>query len=138
MLAQDRYGNPALTTTMDTRALIDILKKNATEHTEAFKKAELAYKRAFSRAAEALHNASTLYLTDARKTAPSLKEICSLRAPVSHAQEYADMIQQLEMASSLQITLTQEMFRQYVLDRWEWKAEFQQTVASYGIEAGAS
>jgi hypothetical protein len=55
----------------------------------------------------------------------------NLPCPHNHVEDYDQVISMLEMSVDEIIEVTAEVFACYVLDRWEWKMEFEATRTMY-------
>jgi hypothetical protein len=58
-----------------------------------------------------------------------------LDAPKEHVDDYETVIGMLEMSVADEITITERQFRQFVLDKWDWKADFVGTMSKYTSNA---
>jgi hypothetical protein len=56
-------------------------------------------------------------------------DILGVRSPESHETDYAVAIRMLEMASTEAVSLTESDFARYVLDRWDWRGQFDDYLA---------
>lgn len=54
--------------------------------------------------------------------------------PVSHLEEYDDVIGLLEMGSDDEVTLTSKDYRKYVRDEWPWTDGFKKTRVFYAAK----
>jgi hypothetical protein len=54
-----------------------------------------------------------------------------LAKPVNVLQEYDDAIEMFEMDTRDEITLTEEEFKQFIKDRWVWKANWSHSNSKY-------
>ena len=45
-----------------------------------------------------------------------------LSHPVSNLEDYDEVIAMLEMTTDKEVELTSDQFRQYVMDKWHWRA----------------
>lgn len=61
----------------------------------------------------------------------SLISFTELKVPVSHAKDYEQVITMLEMSVDDKITLESDEFACFVMDDWDWKAEFKQVTNLY-------
>ena len=61
----------------------------------------------------------------------NLLQFAELRPPVSHAKDYEQIIQMLQMSTDETITLESDEFACYVMDDWEWKQDFLNVTSQY-------
>lgn len=54
--------------------------------------------------------------------------------PVSYAEEYEEVIEMLTMAKDDPILISKEEFNRYVLDKWNWKHQFDLVKTTYGMK----
>lgn len=116
--------------------LLDTLRTNREEHLAEFKQAYLDYHRDISvQAGEFKKHLDTA--ARIRNDLPALMaEIQKVRlkfaeAPVSHETEYNEAIAMLEFSVDETIKLDEVLFRQYVLNQWNWTAQFKALAGSY-------
>lgn len=57
--------------------------------------------------------------------------IASLTAPFEMVDEYDRVIAMLEMSVSETVTISEQQFSNYVLDKWQWKASFLSNSSMY-------
>lgn len=55
----------------------------------------------------------------------------NLIAPQSHEEEYTTVIEMLKMCTDETIMLDRSSFKNYVLDDWSWKTQFNNTTKMY-------
>lgn len=105
--------------------VLEKLKDNKTKHVSAFELAMNEYWKALERELEKL-------LAKARAKKGDKHEFwVRLPVPKNHEQEYDTNIQMLEFSSDVEIVLTEEEFKQFIMDEWNWKADFTATVQNY-------
>lgn len=51
--------------------------------------------------------------------------------PTSHTKDYDRVIRMMEMSTADEVTVSETQFSCYVLDEWNWKAQFALTNATY-------
>ena len=51
--------------------------------------------------------------------------------PEEHLDDYDEVIGMMEMNIDSEITLDQALFRQYVMDQWQWKQQFTMSTSAY-------
>ena len=103
--------------------LLDKLKVNREAHRDVFLKAQEGYrKKAIEELEEALVRARTDNAAQVRVFLPW---------PEDHTKDYDHIIAMVEMSIDDLFELNQNDFARYVLDDWEWKAQFTQSVMAY-------
>lgn len=109
--------------------LLAAVKESRAKHAEEVEKAEELYLRArFEETKE-----WAMLLKDG-KAPPRCSKITQ---PESHLDSYDELIAQLEWETRDEIELSARDFSRYVLDKWEWKGEFDlQLASSAGYLAG--
>jgi hypothetical protein len=55
----------------------------------------------------------------------------NLPAPQSHEGDYDTVLTMLEMTTETEIELTEHDFRRYVMDQWDWSANFLRVCSGY-------
>jgi hypothetical protein len=102
-----------ITIQVDPDRLMLALEQNRSTHAEAYEKAKLGYIKVTTKQVEE-------YLT--RLANGELLERAYLPAPPEdHTSDYDDAIEMMRWAKDDTIELTQQQFRQYVMDDWGWK-----------------
>ena len=106
--------------------VLTALKENKEKHVRAFETAMEKYWVAVRKALKEL-------CAKAEKETLSEKDILGWRLPrpKNYAPEYEVAIKMLEMASDDDVTLTEVEFRQYIMDEWEWKHQWDTVVSTY-------
>lgn len=56
-----------------------------------------------------------------------------IQSPVSHENDYNDIIEMLEMSVDDNITLDRDSFKAYIKNEWNWTRQFKVLNASYKI-----
>lgn len=103
--------------------LLDALKKNRERHVDTFEQVMEDYRlEAVRLLEEHIHRIENGAVAKVHVTLP---------APENYEQEYDNAIAMVEWEESDTITLTAYDFNRYVLDQWEWRGKFDQTVATY-------
>lgn len=103
--------------------LLGILRTNRTKHRDIFIDAQKGYKE---RVIAELEKS----LDDAR-AGKKLRTSITLVAPVNQTGDYDQAIGMLEMSVDNTVELSASEFRQYVLDKWAWDAQFKMSNATY-------
>lgn len=62
--------------------------------------------------------------------------VVHLPIPVSHVKAYDQIIAMLDMCVDEQITIRADEFACYVMDDWDWKAEFENVTKTYSSREG--
>jgi len=96
--------------------LLETLKGNQLKHESEYKAARLGYR-----------NALTLKLSVMLGDIEVGKEIdtrIDLPKPRYYGNDYTRTIRMLEMHQEDVVTLSEEQFRHYVMDDWDWRNEF--------------
>lgn len=121
------------TVTVKNTVLMDRLRDNMAEHVKQYEEACRDYK---TDALKAIDDA----VAKLRRQFEDLEdgELVSLAAvrfelpyPESHEEDYLQAIEMLNMSVEDNTTLSHEEFRNYVLDKWDWKDRFDATRMSY-------
>jgi hypothetical protein len=103
--------------------LLTALKENQTKHAAEYKEAYEGYKVAF--------------VTEAERLVVRAKEgkfdiqVIALAAPQDHSKDYNRVIRMMEMCTADEIIVSESQFSQYVLDEWNWQANFKATAMAY-------
>ena len=106
--------------------LIKKLKENREKHYENFETALVVYRK---KVIEVLDEA-----LEAARTGKEYKTYFNLVKPENMLDEYDEVIGMLEMSlgtTSSTIELTQDQYRNYVLDNWSWSKLFAVNTLSY-------
>lgn len=98
--------------------LLEILKKNRSEHRGIFIEAQKKFRQVAIKALDA-------QLKAARSGKPFvLTNLAVLEAPQDHTADYDRSIQMLEMSVDDSITVDEREFQNYVQDIWQWSREW--------------
>lgn len=109
--------------TIKKQSLLEVIRKNRSQHIEDFSSASSGYK-------DALVERLKKMLASA-KAGKMVEQSVGLIPPVSHEKEYDVVIRMLEMSTADEISITQAQFTQYVMDDWNWKQNFTTTNRLY-------
>jgi hypothetical protein len=105
--------------------LLDKLRENREGHMETFEYALQGYREmATTHLGEMLE--------DARSGKPVRRSL-EILEPVCHLGDYDRAIAMLEMTTEEQIEISARDFDRYVLDNWEWRADFDMRNSSYTV-----
>ena len=98
-------------------ALVDILKSNLVKHTKDNDEATEAYweslKKDLEKVLEKVNKGKSVCASDV-----------DWEEPLGYVEQYREAIEMLELTDQDTILLSQEQFRQYVLDKWNWSVQF--------------
>lgn len=61
-----------------------------------------------------------------------------LPKPQDHSEEYDEVIEFLKFANNATFTLTREEHRQYALDKWGWKRQWEMSNSTYMAKAASA
>lgn len=111
------------TITVSKDDLLTTLKANLEEHQNTFDRAQEQYRQ---RIIEALDRR----LQDARD-GKRISTYINLPEPVNYTEEYRTAIAMVEWAVGDTVDLTQRDFERYVLNKWEWTANFAANTTMY-------
>lgn len=109
--------------TVKKETLLAALKKNREGHRSVFLKAQDGYRRICIEHLDKM-------LADAKAGKAFLTHI-RLEAPQDHTKEYDVNIQMLEMSEDEKLVISEEQFRHFVQDDWEWREGFVANSAQY-------
>jgi hypothetical protein len=109
--------------TVDKSQLIDTLRKNRENHLAIVKEAQIGYVEDARRVFEE----KLKLITENKIVSLSL----GLSPPVDNTREYDQAISMLEWEKSSEICLSQQSFKNFVLDDWSWKNNFLISNAKY-------
>lgn len=107
--------------------LVQTLKENREEHREIFLDALEGYKKQVIRAFEEK--------IEKVKEGEKVDLYTRLVQPVDKTHEYDVAIKMFEMTCDPEIELSMTQFRCFVMDDWEWKAQFEEANSSYTAKA---
>jgi hypothetical protein len=112
--------------TVKREALLEAIKKNRQKHKSDYLEAERGFR-------DAVRILATVLAADCEAgKAPDLKPIRDLDVPRSHLPSYDRAIAMLEMSVDDLMEISEERFREYVLDEWDWTDRFKAVSSSYG------
>lgn len=112
--------------TVKKAELLAAIRTNREAHRERFLKAQAAYRKTVI---ETLDRT----LAEVKEGRPFVvNHIIQLQMPTEHTREYDTIIRMLEMSVNDELIVSQKQFKQYVLDDWDWKGQFESVSSSYG------
>lgn len=117
------FDTGSFETKLDRDELLEVLGENRSKHRGMFEEAVTGYRERVIAELEE-HIAS---IRDGKVS----RVVVNLPAPKDHTKDYDRAIRMVEMHQDDTITLDSETFRMFVMDEWDWKAEFLQTNARY-------
>jgi hypothetical protein len=103
--------------------LLAVVEKNRETHRAFFEKACVGYRKEFVTRLDAM-------LTDA-KAGKRIRQHVGLVEPMDQTKDYDRVLTMLKMSTEDVIELSQSEFAQYVMDDWQWKAQFTATNSNY-------
>lgn len=129
-LKRVNMSNNEFSLKFNTDDVIAILKANLVEHNEMYNEALEGWRSACIKRFDEL---SSLFKSESGAAVRrSLSSVFSnLSPPVSHADCYASSIYMLELTNESEITLTQDQFERFIMDKWWWKKSFNRFVDKY-------
>lgn len=116
------FGNSQVT--VDKNKLLSMMRTNLTKHREQFLEAQEGYREEVIKRLDSM-------LQDARDKKKHIRVVVELEAPEDHSSEYETNIAMLEWSINETLTITQQQFNQFVLDKWGWSDRFRGTNAVY-------
>lgn len=109
--------------TVSKTSLIETLKKNKTEHTDAYQKAIIKYRDKalewFTQNIEIVRNGG------------QIEHYLRIPVPEEHTEDFDRAIEGLEWHSGDEINLTESQFEQLVRNKWGWHNTFTANTSSY-------
>lgn len=105
--------------------LLATLKTNRENHRDTYERAFAAYRDHAIARLEAM--------LDTAKGGGDIAQSLNLAVPQDHTDDYDRVIALMEWEQNATITLSEQDFARYVLDRWEWSGAFAATNSSYGV-----
>lgn len=111
------------TVTVNKERLLEALRTNKKEHREVFLKAQEGYR---AKVIEVLDQR----LKDARE-GNQIDLMFRLPEPRDYTEEYEQAIQMTEWSVGDEVEISQDDFRRYVLNDWEWKHQFVASTQAY-------
>ena len=115
------------TVTIEKARLITKLIENKLKHQRAFDAAMTGYWQALANALRSMQDRVS-------KRDTSLKHQIELVRPVSHAEEYDSAIEMLQWETRDTIELSTNDFHCYVMDKWDWRDDFDLTYSTYAVQ----
>ena len=109
--------------TIKKNKLLTVLVKNKEKHVDNFKKAKAAFK---DKALSELNGRIGLI-----ESGRSFDMNFSLPVPISYEKDYARAIGMLEFHMGESIELSQELYRKFIDDEWDWSRQFGVSTMSY-------
>ena len=109
--------------------LLKKLKHNRAEHREIFDEASIEFRKAVIKVLDER-------LADA-KAGRRISLRIDLVQPMDQTAEYDQAIAMCEMSVDDEISLSNEAFRNYVLDKWRWRDQFIASNSTYSAKAAA-
>jgi hypothetical protein len=103
--------------------LIAQIQKNRDAHREVFLKAHKAYGEALDKALEAR--------LSAHRRGEHITLYFDLPEPEDHTKDYDVVLGMLNLSVDDQLVITDDQYRQFMLDDWGWKQVFEGTVSRY-------
>jgi len=103
--------------------LLEALRGNRTKHAADYAESLVGFKAAFIEEAEKLLAAAKAGKTD--------KQVIGLAEPKDYTKDYDRVIRMMEMCTADEVTVTEQQFSQFVLDEWQWQAQFNATKMRY-------
>jgi hypothetical protein len=114
--------------TVSVSWLQEKVKANREKHLKTFEKASVAYRK---RVIEIMEKN-----LDEARAGKEPSTFINLLQPMNQTSDYdriLAMLGAMEWAKETRIELSEEDFKQYVLDQWNWKAAFTANSLSYGV-----
>lgn len=109
----DDFGESKVT--VKKTELLDALRTNRTNHVKLYEEALVGYR---NRLIEFFNEQ-----LDALKDGKEAKTAFTSMAPQCRVKDYDVVIRMLEMSQADDISITQSMFQQYVMDDWSWSQQ---------------
>lgn len=111
--------------TVKREALLAAIKKNRQKHSEDYIEARAGFR-------DHVRILATTLAADCEVGKdPELKPLRQLEEPRSYLPDYDRAIAMLEMSVDDLLEISEERFREYVLDEWNWSDRFRQMSMSY-------
>lgn len=120
-MAMNDFGESKVT--IHKGELLTAIQKNRATHAADFAEADLGYRKAALAEFEKMAD-------EARDGRP-IRTVLTLPCPADHTKDYDRVIRMLEMSTATEITVTEQQFSQFVLDEWQWQANFTATKMRY-------
>jgi len=129
-MLQGRNGENIIQVQVDTKKLLETLKKNRETHIADYQKARIAFKEAAIKKAKAA-------LKDAEGINLDKKDLATISfhitPPVEYTKEYDRAIGMLSLHTEPNITIDSGSYSKFVDDEWEWKNTFRHSNESYAL-----
>lgn len=116
--------------TVNKKKLLAILKKNLARHELLYQESLHGFKAKFIEALEIVGNRAIQGDFD-------ITPITNLQKPADYSEDYKDVIKMIEMEIKNNITLTQEEFENYVLNKWDWISSFKRSYLFYSSSSSS-
>ncbi len=110
--------------TVDKENVLSRLRENRTQHEQDYRDALQGWKETVL---EHLERLRAQLEEQPEKVVPLIPH----PRPESHLEEYDRMIEMLELHLPTSITITQDEFRAYYQDDWDWKSRFDTANVNY-------
>lgn len=113
--------------TFEKSTIIERLGVNRTKHLERFEKAWSSYTK---KQIETLEKT----IEELRNLKPGnagLQDRILLPVPDDHTEDYDLAIEMLNLATNAEVTMSAQQYERFMLDRWDWKHQFETTNAFY-------
>ena len=111
------------TVKVNTKTLLEKVRKNRDEHRKVFEKAYTGFRVAVIKQLDEM--------TVAAKAGRRFPLHFSLIEPIDQTREYDRAIEMLDMSVDEVTELSQSEFAQLVMDDWSWKKQFTDSTAAY-------
>lgn len=123
------------TITANRADMLEKVRKNKETHISEYKEAMEAYKKELaSKINEAMSRLAVYQKQVEDGTCLKIDwPAYALRKPESHEKDYAQVIMMLEMEINDTIEVKSDEFACYVMDDWDWKKDWDNTKAFYGM-----
>lgn len=108
----------------------DLLKRveeNRTEHADIFEKSMTGWQEEVTAALKEAYEAAV--------AGTEYKTHFGLPQPDNHTSDYDHVIAMLKMSQDDELVLTASQFGQFVMDKWEWQAQFLSVTSGYSDAA---
>lgn len=114
------------TVNVNRKNLLEALKQNRAKHVVEYQDALIAFKtRLLSDLKAAVKKVEVA-------TVSELKDFeIEIDFPVSHDEEFGDIIEMLEQSTDEVINIDSESFKAYFRNEWAWSSGFQRSVSNY-------
>ncbi len=106
-------------------ALLESIQKNREQHEVEYREAYAGYVKVLRKSLEKC----LALVADGKEV--DRNKLLAMQEPTSHTKDYDRVILMLEMSVATEITISEQQFRQYVLDEWAWMAQFKGVSATY-------